>query len=335
MTRPRPSASLAAREDQGRRDGIAIPAATVAPPFSPAKPERHAEGNGARPEGRRRPAFLPCLFSNNCTETEGVRGLRLLSAQHRKSACALAWNVQSLADRYGLCSLGFLTLTFADHVVSPCEAQRRFHSLSTHVLRSRYRAFVRVLERQKSGRIHYHLLVVMPVSVDIRSGCDFARFSLGEYSSASPALRSEWAFWRQTAKKYGFGRTELLPVKSNAEGIARYVGKYISKHVFKREEQDRGVRLVEYSRGARMATTKFAWTTSNAGAWRRKVELFALIVAAQRRRESVSFSDLSGLLGKSWAHKHRSFIAGLPDPLWGASGESEGEQNCSPEAVNC
>ena len=62
---------------------------------------------------------------------------------------------------YGIERLGFLTLTFADHVTDAREAQRRFHSLATHVLNTRYRArWIRVLERHESGRIHYHLIVV-------------------------------------------------------------------------------------------------------------------------------------------------------------------------------
>ncbi|MBV2341180.1 hypothetical protein, partial [Escherichia coli] len=41
------------------------------------------------------------------------------------SASALAWNVQYFVDTYGLSNVGFLTLTFRDHVTDPKEAQRR------------------------------------------------------------------------------------------------------------------------------------------------------------------------------------------------------------------
>jgi hypothetical protein len=56
-----------------------------------------------------------------------------------------------------------------------------------------------------SGRIHYHLLVVM--AQDIPTGFDFAAVKGGDYRSASEYLRKEWKFWRETAPKYGFGRT--------------------------------------------------------------------------------------------------------------------------------
>src|SRR5260370_6245430 len=121
------------------------------------------------------------------------------------------------------------------------------------------------MERQKSGRIHYHLLV--NVGTDIRTGFDFGAVKKRDYRSASVALRNEWEFWRATAKEYGFGRTELLPVISNAQAIGRYVGKYISKHLEVREERDKGVRLVSYI-GSRVATVKFAWAGGTGRAWR-------------------------------------------------------------------
>jgi hypothetical protein len=37
-----------------------------------------------------------------------------------------------------------------------------------------------------------------------------------------------------------------MAVKSNAEGISRYVGKYISKHVTQRRAEDKGARVVRF-----------------------------------------------------------------------------------------
>ena len=71
----------------------------------------------------------------------------------------------------------------------------------------------------------------MVVIEDIRTGFHFAAVKRGDYRSASAYLRREWRFWRATAPKYGFGRTELLPIKKTAEGVAKYVGKYIAKHI--------------------------------------------------------------------------------------------------------
>jgi hypothetical protein len=207
--------------------------------------------------------------------------------------------------------MGFLTLTFAQNIQSPREAQRRLNSLITHVIKPRYSEYVGVMERQKSGRIHYHLLV--HVGTDIRTGFDFSAIENHDYRSASSALRSEWAFWRHTAKKYGFGRTELLPVRSSSEAIAKYLGKYISKHIEVRQEQDKGVRLVRYSSGARVGTTRFQFQSPGSQEWRRKVQIFAELVQNNNPDTPVcSLADLSRVLGKRWAYKHREFILSLP-----------------------
>lgn len=277
--------------------------------YRPAKPQATGRLIGG--------SALPCLFSNNSTETTyadtvqtfAQLDFQAFSTQHKKSACALAWNVEFLAEKYGLERLGFLTLTFAENVLDPREAQRRFNSLSTHVLRVRYFDYIRVWERTKKGRIHYHLLVVL--DADIRTGFDFPAVAQDDYRTAGQALRDEWAFWRRTAKAYGFGRTELLPVRSTAEGISRYVGKYISKHVSQREARDKGFRLVEYSRGARSVSTRFAFNTGGSLDWRRKLELFAGFVSGHMGK-IVRYDDLKGILGPNWAYTHREFIASLP-----------------------
>lgn len=270
-------------------------------------------------EPRATGAALPCLFSNNSIgepppppdETRASQGSSTLSTQQKKSACALAWNVQAMAEKYGLNYLGFFTLTFADDVQCPREAQRRFNSLKANVLSDRYVDYIRVWERTKKGRLHCHMVVVL--KDDIRTGFSFSGIANGDYSSANAYLRSEWAFWRANAKKYGFGRTELLPIRSTAEGIARYVGKYISKHMKQREERDKGARLVEYTRGARVYSTRYAFVTKGSHQWRQKLAMFAYITGyEQGLGRSARFEELSELLGKRWAYKNREFILSLP-----------------------
>ena len=264
---------------------------------------------------------LPCLNSNISNEPPqispeagagaGSAPLPRLSTQHRKSAFVLQESVHLLAERFGLEKLGFLTLTFREHITCPREAQRRLNSLLTGVIKERYREYLGVMERQKSGRIHYHLLVVL--DIDIRTGFDFEALSRRDYSSASPGLRSEWSYWRKTAPGYGFGRTELLPVRSSIEAMAKYVGKYIAKHMEVRQADDKGVRLVRYSRGSRAGTTRFQFQSEGSQAWRRKVATFAQIVQAQHPETRVSeLKDLSRVLGKRWAYHHRDFILALP-----------------------
>ena len=256
--------------------------------------------------------LLPC---RSLETTQPKPGPNTLTGPHKKVAAALSWNVAHLCQQYGIDRVGFLTLTFADHVVDAREASRRYNSLSTHILSQRYAACIRVLERQKSGRIHYHLLVVLPD--DIRTGADFDAFADRNYRSANNHLRREWAFWRHTAPQYGFGRTELMPIRSNADALGQYVGKYIGKHIAFREERDKGVRLVSYSKGARMATSKFTAVTNHPESWRAKVLTFSRQVEAWKRAKNPhtriqTMDDLAHHLGKRWAYHWRDYITQLP-----------------------
>lgn len=282
-------------------------------PFSLPASEDAKEGIGDLDGQEREPGFegvsaasaagtpFPSLYSHNCTEKELKTLLRSLTSGHKKTADLLRKSILGLSAKYGLERLGFLTLTFADHITDPKEAQKCWHSLRTHVL-PRYADWIRIIERQKSGRIHYHLLVVLPV--DIRTGSKFDEFEKGVYRSANKALRAEWAFWRKTAPKYRFGRTELLPVKSNEEGLSKYLGKYISKHIGEREERDKRVRLVEYSRGARIGSTQFAWHSLRATLWRLKLAKFAAM-------HGISYEQLPTLFGARWAYRLKDKIMAM------------------------
>lgn len=257
-------------------------------------------------EAGREAAALPCLNSNNSNENASNR----LSTQARKSAAALAWNVKYMCEKHGLERVGFLTLTFADHILVMAEASKRFNCLATGVLKKRYSDWIKVGERMVSGRIHFHLLVALPH--DIRTGFDFDAVMQGDYRSAAKYLRSEWSFWRATAKAYRFGRTELMPIKSSEEAIGRYIGKYIAKHLAQREEADKGARLVSYSKGAKMAGTRFSWASPGAQAWRRKVKAFAWL-QFQMHGVPPTMRGLAMALGPRWAYKWREFILSLPD----------------------
>lgn len=267
-------------------------------------------GGGGGPEG----GALPC----RSLETTQSRVPQNLTGPHKKTALALSWNVSGLCEKYGVERVGFLTLTFADHVVDAREASRRFNSLATNVLKARYLDYIRVLERQRSGRIHYHLLVVLPD--DIKTGFDFGGVAQGNYKSANNHLRREWAFWRKTAPLYRFGRTELMPVKGTADALGQYVGKYIGKHIGHREEADKGVRLVSYSRGARMATSRFTSIDSFSfkEGWRPRLKTFvdqmnhAFSITHPHRPPMRCMADLKFYFGPRWAYHWRDHIMNLP-----------------------
>ena len=280
---------------------------------------------------------LPCLNSHNSTEpfkkeSEKESGIERLDdhnplkGNHLKTAFCLTEEIRALARKYGIQHLGFLTLTFADNVQTIKEASRRFNSLATHVLKDRYERAIGCVERMKGGRLHYHLVVV--TGADTRTGCDIKAISEGDYKTASLALRAEWAFWRKTAKAYGFGRTEFLPVRSTADGIAKYVGKYIGKHMGKRQERDKGARLVKYLgfKGERVTSSQFAWASEGSRLWRKAVERFAFLSGAR------DLDELKELQGARWAKK----LASSLDWAWkAASRENQGKGfRVEPVAIN-
>ncbi|HFC8523341.1 TPA: phasyl DNA replicon protein arp, partial [Neisseria subflava] len=265
---------------------------------------------------------LPSQYENRKADT-----LNEFSTSYKKSTTALEMNVKAFIEAFGLNKVGFLTLTFADDVTDPKEAQRRFHSLRTNFLKRHFPEYVCVYERTKKGRIHFHLIV--NTRVDIRRGLNFREIAAGRYSSANNALRQLWALLRENVNKYGFGRTELLPVKTNSKGLARYVSKYISKHINSRLPEDKGYRLVRTSMDKKsvwkVANSNFAFVSNGSKEWRRKlkkwveqVESYLNLVAEWKHRVALSSitqdnynTVLASVLSPKWAFKNRETIINM------------------------
>jgi len=253
---------------------------------------------------------LPCLYSNNSIEIEENDGccdtLNKLSPYHKKQAEVLFSNTRNFIERHGLERVGFLTLTFRDNIRDNKKASRRFNSLNSNFLVLLFGNWMLVKERQSRGAWHYHLLV--DCKADIRTGFNFDAARKQDYSSASAELRKYWQLLRKELPKYGFGRSELLPIKSNAEGMARYVGKYVSKHVGSRTAEDKGVRLFSCSKGFRVANTHFAWNSVGSWLWRMKLREFAFLNSIYR------FDMLKERLGEKWAWQYAEVIEAMKLP---------------------
>jgi len=140
---------------------------------------------------------------------------------------------------------------------------------------------------------------------NIAEGVNWEEIEKGVYRSAPPALRKLWKELREALPGYGFGRSELMPIKSGPDAIARYVGKYISKHIGARTEDQKGVRLISYSKGWIRNGCQFAWNTKNASEWRRKLALFAA------RHGCQEFYQISAKLGPGWAYKYAQDIVDM------------------------
>ena len=267
---------------------------------------------------------LPCLLPHNCKETppnHTPKSPQNPSSNHHqnnpskssrskagKAITVIELTVEAAAARHGLERLGFLTLTFRDHVLDKREAQRRFHSLRSWVIAPRYdNRYMVVWERQKSGRLHAHLLVVLPF--DARRGVDFAAFKRGDYRSAPIDLRNEWAFWRKTAPAYGFGRTELLPIRTTAGAMGNYVGKYLGKDL----ARDDDARARRYGVGKGLSVANQAHQSIHSGHWRQAMGIFAQELARviDCRHDWEAITERLG--GGGWVYRYREDIAAVCD----------------------
>ncbi len=206
--------------------------------------------------------------------------IQLNASKKKKQVFALQTNIAAMINKHGLNKIGFLTLTFADNVQCHKEATKRFNSLATNVLKNKYKAWIRISERQQSGRWHFHLVVAC--HHDIRRGLRFDELKNRNYKSANTALRDEWRFWRNMAKKYNFGRTELLPVRTDSQRLAAYLAKYLSKSI--RTPEDKGARLVSYSsKVLRVCTQSFSWFKGGQS-WRKACALFFMLYKVPQDR---------------------------------------------------
>lgn len=266
--------------------------------------------DGGAPDG----ASLPCLYSNISDEPPQdvpADPSESLSPYHKKAAFALSQNVERFCSLYGLDQCGFLTLTFPDNVKDHKEASRRFNNMNRRYLSIIFGEWIWARERQKRGAWHYHLVV--QCKGDIRTGFDWSEFMAWitdrengkrrRLKTGNPFLRSLWEMNNRAFPSYGFGRVELLPIRSASDVVAKYVGKYIAKQVGQRPEEDKGVRLTGHSQGFTASKPAFAWNTEGAKEWRRKLSLFA-----QLSCQCADYDEFTAKAGPKWAYRYKNII---------------------------
>ena len=311
------------------------------------------------------PSALPCQYSNNCPDSRGstgekqaeTKGYKLspkgedrngrfwkkddeaeqweritgnLDSAERKRAFALRSNAEGFTNHYGRERCGFLTLTAKNKDMTPKEFGEIWHEMRKHGLLW-LRSYIRVLEPQKRGAPHYHLMVavdfdMMPDSFDWnalfgaagaygRGDLVQARALTRQYAeSAADSLRECWAELRSLCEQYGLGRSEFLPFRKGGGQLANYVGKYLEAGlIFKRDEW-KGARRVEYdrieSKKWKGCASSFAWASPGAQVWRERVGEWAEACAA------ADFADLKRVGGPKWAYFLRTSIMSMNEWEW-------------------
>jgi hypothetical protein len=253
-----------------------------------------------------------------------------------------AWtqNIKWMAETFGAERIGFLTLTVGDldcggryrNLRDRKEAQRRYHSLMAGIIARRYQCGGTITERHCNGGIHFHLAVVC--KCDIRGQIDFdacfpPKDGRGkyvrppDYSTANRALREEWAFWRRTAKMYGFGRCQMQPVKSTGEAVGRYLAGYMMKDHGARLPEDKGARCVrmfghwhkEPRKPGRRAikplfNSRMGWNTVPARVWREIVK--QIVTVLNYKGAKITEQNIKDVVGPKWAWR----IAKLCPFVW-------------------
>ena len=298
------------------------------------------------------PAGLPCQNSNNSNKTRPR--YRLLQVPHApnlytdrekkhvwdkhdedtlhrigmptgaeaRSAFHLRLNVAAFIEHWGRSHCLFFTVTDEANL-HPTQFARRWNSF---LVRNGawIVSFIRVLEPQKQGRPHYHILAAVqwdtkPDAFDWQafSECQQERRTNGHTvlfrelrnryrASAAPELVAMWKLLRKVLPRYGLGRAELLPIRKGREAISEYIGKYLEAGLVIRKHSWKGCRRVEFDRrnkiGWLTCTRIFAWHSPGAVAWRARVSELG---------SALGVLDMDGIrmkLGPKWAYRLRESI---------------------------
>ncbi len=317
---------------------------------------------GGRPQGGPRGAAgLPCQNSNNSDKNPNHYRLKpipnqpgffasgdnknalwekrdhdtlirwgLPSGAEAKAAFHLRKNVEAFVQHWGRNHCLFFTLTDEDNLHPIGFARRWNNYLRRHgawIL-----SFIRVLEPQRNGRPHYHLLVAVPwdtrpdsfdwaafdecqEEVRFRGRTAWFKELRARYkASAAPELVALWSILRKVLPRYGLGRAELLPLRKGKEAISEYVGKYFEGGLQIRKHSWKGCRRVEFDRRAKLlwiaCSRVFAWHSPNAKTWRKRVGEIGGVLGVE---------DMAGIrdkLGRRWAYYLRETITLSDDSAW-------------------
>lgn len=253
-----------------------------------------------------------------------------LSNGQKKKMNVIRGEVDDMSDKYGCDRMLAILLTFANPYPDRPEAERRYRSLYTNMLRKDLECGVTVFERSQKGRPHYHLVAVGKGD-DFKTGFDWEawrramdlrtlkyqgrltkvlesdyRAATRAYGkSANDALRAVWkTYTAKRMKQYGFGMTTIAPVGS-AKGTAVYYAKYLGKDGQK-DERDSGHRDYRVWGKRRKIYASHGLVGGNSYKWRMRCSIAAWYM------DIPIDQDFSDIAGKRWAFHLGDAITAIP-----------------------
>ena len=306
--------------------------------------EESASAPQAPPRGGRdRNDSLLYHSKNNSDKDEKKKAYKPTSIQTH-TFNALDKNCKHWLKLYTDERIGILTLTFAEHLTDLEEGQRRLNNLFRLINREKkFQWLVRVVEAQKNGRIHYHILV--KTHQNIKGNIDWEIYEkmgkvpgisekrkLGRLlsNSAEKHLVELWSWLRKKCKSTGFGRHELMPLRK-PDHIKNYIGKYMEKDYqtndLKKNGKNTNKRLITYSRKApKVANTKCSHVNGKAFMRRYHLRHFAEFRGIKDEEE------MREIYGQRWSHhlwKHIQY-----DQLYVEYAQNKMKQLTQPEHSN-
>lgn len=269
------------------------------------------------PPGLAASAASPHLTISHNDESADFGNLNKLLGSSKKSSEALYQQIVAYGNKFGVEKLAFLTVTFAGGEAPTMEhAMKCFKVFMNSFLRRRYVAGVRVTERgDKTGRLHFHLVIVM--DQDVRTGFDFSKTTFkSENPTASQYFRCEHEAIKAALQKYGFGPVHWFePAKESLEALARYVAAYVAKNISKRLPGDKKARLWGcWGEVTRACSCQFARVTPNRWLWGQKVKIWAAshgFMEGEEMGQSFDVMDrLKSVFGARWCfHFQKDILA--------------------------
>jgi hypothetical protein len=130
-----------------------------------------------------------------------------------------------------------------------------------------------------------------------------------DYRNVDKRIRDVWKILREGSEAYGFGRSNLEPIKTSGEAAARYVSKYLSKRngSQKMAGEDKA-RLFGVWGTRRYCSSQFSWNTPGGRENRIKKKLIAQCLGLISRSDINDHDDFRRVLGSKWWNRIRPLI---------------------------